>query len=117
MKVLIVDDDADIRRVLGDRLRALDCEVLESAGGPEALALLDRMQVQGVLLDMNLPEMDGLAVLRVIHAKAPHVPVIVMSALHNKDILKQAIREGAMDYLLKPIQFEDLIEKVQRLFG
>lgn len=117
MKVLVVDDDADIRRVLGDRLAALGYEVVESGSGPEALALLDRMEVGGVLLDMMLPGMTGLAVLRETHRKAPHIPVIVMSALDNKGMLEQAIREGAMDYVVKPIQIEGLIEKVQRLFG
>ncbi|MGH7255955.1 MAG: response regulator [Nitrospirales bacterium] len=117
MSILIIDDDSNIRLFLKDRLVEMGFKVSEAASGGEALVFMDQEHPTGILLGINLSDMDGLTVLKELLEKAPHIAVIMMSALGNIDRLEQGIREGAMDYLVKPIEVEILEQKVRRLFG
>jgi len=105
-RVLVVDDDAGNRDVLSRRLQREGYAVVPAAGGSEALALMAREQVDVVLLDVLMPDLDGLAVLERIKANpATHdVPVIMISALDELSAIARCIEAGAVDYLPKPFE-------------
>lgn len=117
VRVLVVDDDQDLLQRLGARLQAEGYEVLTASHGNECLHQLGLSQIDGILLDVVMPGMDGIVTLREIHNQIPHVPVIMLSEANQIESVEEALRLGAMDYLLKPIDFDLLIQKCARLFG
>jgi len=102
--ILVVDDDADIRAVLRDRLNSLHYQVFEAAGGRDALALLEQQNVQMVLLDVVMPDMDGLAVLGEIRERSLDVTVIMITAYATIERAVQAMKHGAYDFIPKPFE-------------
>jgi len=114
--ILIVDDDRDAPLFLGDRLDALGYDVLTAANGQEGLEVLQSQSVDGVLLDLNMPAMGGIAFLEKLGRSSATPPVIVMSAIKNRSELLQAILKGATDFLIKPIDQDELASKCFRLF-
>ncbi|MEJ2231827.1 MAG: response regulator [Nitrospirales bacterium] len=114
--ILIVDDDQDVLLFLGDRLNALGYDVLTATNGQEGLETLQSQSVDGVLLDLNMPVMGGLALLEKLEMSSASPPVIVMSASEHRSELLQAILKGAMDFLIKPIAQDELTSKCFRLF-
>jgi len=114
--ILIVDDDQDVLLFLGDRLNALGYDVLTATNGQEGLEILQNQSVDGVLLDLNMPVMGGLALLEKLEISSASPPVIVMSASEHRSELLQAILKGAMDFLIKPIAQDELTSKCFRLF-
>lgn len=117
LSILVVDDEQDISMMLQDRLIFLGFYVTVARNGAEGIAMLERMAVDGILLDMQMPVMDGLTMLKSIRERFPSIPVIVMSAELNKDKLVQAIEQGANDYLLKPIDVDVLSQKCALTFS
>ena len=93
--VLIVDDDAAMRDALGEAVRDLGYDLQEAASGAEALRLLDAHPIDAVLLDLRMPGMDGLEVLRRIRARAHPPPVTVLTAHATAANTIQAMRLGA----------------------
>ena len=115
-RLLVVDDNEDIHMMLGDRLEAMGYVVLRANNGAEALKVLSMVSVVGVLLDLEMPVMDGLTFLRELQHQHIPVPIIVMSAGKDRDKFLKAIQLGAMDYLKKPIDTNVLAQKCFRLF-
>jgi two-component system response regulator MprA len=114
--ILIIDDDADVLLFLGDRLNARGYDVLTAINGQEGLEVLQSQSVDGVLLDLHMPVMGGIALLEKLGTSSTTPPVIVMSATENRSELLQAILKGAMDFLIKPITQDELTSKCFRLF-
>ena len=114
--ILVVDDDQDVLLFLGDRLKALGYDVLTAGNGKEGLETLHSQSVDGVLLDLNMPVMGGMTMLEKLGTPSPSPPVIVMSATAHRPELLEAILKGAMDYLIKPIDQDELARKCWRLF-
>jgi CheY-like chemotaxis protein len=117
LSLLVVEDEQDISLMLQDRLLFLGYYVTIAQNGAEGMAILERMTFDGILLDIQMPVMDGLTMLTHIRERYSSIPVIVMSAEVNKDKLVQAIEEGASDYLLKPIDVDLLSKKCSLLFS
>ncbi|HWO89950.1 MAG TPA: response regulator, partial [Gemmatimonadales bacterium] len=105
-RVLVVDDEAGNRDLLGRRLQREGYTVVSAAGGRDALALMARESVDVVLLDVMMPDLDGLAVLERLKADAAtrDVPVIMISALDDLQAIARCIEAGALDYLPKPFE-------------
>lgn len=105
-RVLVVDDEAENRDLLGRRLLREGYTVVSAGGGHEALALVARETVDVVLLDVMMPDLDGLSVLEQLKADpATHdVPVIMISALDDLSSIARCIEAGAVDYLPKPFE-------------
>jgi CheY-like chemotaxis protein len=105
-RVLIVDDEADVRSALADILRAMRySEPLETEGAADGQAGLDavvRQLPDLVLLDLQMPRMDGLALLRQIRRVDRRLPIIVVTATADTRLAAEALREGAVAYLPKP---------------
>lgn len=116
-RLLVVDDNEDIHMMQGDRLEAMGYGVLKATNGIEALNVLAAVPVAGVLLDIEMPVMDGLTLLRELQEQRIDVPVIVMSAGTDSKKFAQALELGAIDYLKKPIDSLLLTQKSDRLFA
>ena len=105
-RVLIVDDEADVRKTLTDILRAMRyaelLEVEEVSDGREGLDAVVRQRPDLVLLDLQMPRMDGLSLLKQIREVEPRLPVIVISATQDNKMSSEALRNGAGAYLPKP---------------
>ena len=111
--VLLVDDDVPFAQVLGKRLRARGMHVWVAASGPQALGVLTASpEVEVVVLDVRMPEMDGLEVLRRIKGEFPLVEVIMLSGHATMDDAVDGMMRGAFDYLLKPCPLEVLEAKI-----
>jgi two-component system alkaline phosphatase synthesis response regulator PhoP len=114
--VLVVDDDAAIRRVVRTVLEADGFEVVEAADGPAALLLLDAIMGRGpdaVILDIMMPGIDGIEVCRKIDHDA--VKVVMLSARDDADSRARAAKAGADAYLTKPFSAIELLDAVEKL--
>jgi len=116
-KVLICDDSLLIRRQLRDYLEEnrKDVEVIEAANGVEALKMYRDEHPALVLMDIVMPEMDGLGCLQEIRRYDPEAKVVVLSSVGNRETLRQALEAGAVDFIQKPWN-ETLINKVIDLY-
>jgi two-component system, NtrC family, response regulator AtoC len=113
--VLIVDDDAASRRLLDVRLRALGCQVAMAGSGEQALSTLRKDQPDLVVLDLQMPEMNGIEVLRRLRKDNTPVPVIVVTAHGSIERAVEAMKEGAYDFITKPVDashFDIVIRKL-----
>jgi two-component system KDP operon response regulator KdpE len=112
VKVLVVDDDATLRRTLGIGLRAEDHEVLIAADGRSALQALREDKPDVVVLDLGLPDLSGVEVLRQLRAWST-IPVVVLSARAESTEKVQALDLGADDYVTKPFGMEELLARIR----
>lgn len=108
-KVLIADDDPITVRKLTDGLEETDYTVLSARSGKECLKVIDEHGPDVILLDVVMPEMDGLEVLEQLR-KSSDVPVVIMSAFGNGDKVEQARKLGIECFLNKPFDTEVLVE-------
>ncbi|MCS6326004.1 MAG: response regulator [Nitrospira sp.] len=115
-RLLVVDDDPDICDLLRDRLESEGFQVETAADGETALRLLADTPVDGVLLDIALPEMDGFDVLRQLRPNRPTLPVVMMTAVEALDRAMAAVEAGAQGYLLKPFDATRLRHIIDRWF-
>ncbi|MCS7289442.1 MAG: SpoIIE family protein phosphatase [Roseiflexus sp.] len=118
-RILVVDDDPDINRLLRARLTARGYEVLTAASGEEALALLADLPTDVIFLDIALPGISGLQTLAEVRRRGLDTAVIMTTAFGSEQIAIEALRQGANDYLRKPFEsdeFRRVLERtVQRL--
>jgi DNA-binding NtrC family response regulator len=108
-KILVVDDEEVIRRGYARTLSGPDCNVATAWNGKEALNALEREPYDVVLLDLRMPEMDGMSVLRMIRSKWPEAEVVVITGYPSIETAKEAVRLGACDYLAKPVAPAEVI--------
>ena len=113
--VLIVDDDAALRRAVATALTDLGHDAAQAENGESALAWLSRDRADAVLLDLRMPGMDGLEVLRRIRARDNAPPVAVLTAVPTSDNTIEAMRLGAADHLAKPIGRDGLQALLERM--
>ena len=114
IKVLLVDDEEDFRKTLANRLRKRNFEVTEAEGGLQALEALDRQAGDIVVLDVRMPGMDGLEVLKRIKEDHPRAEVIMLTGHASVESGIEGMRLGAFDYLMKPADTDLLIQKIQQ---
>ena len=109
-RILVVEDDWDIRLALRDRLQSMGFDVVTEDNGQSALSRITleapRSLIHGVLLDLHLPIVDGITVLRELRDRHPQIPVIVMSATNDPAQFIDARKFGATSYLRKPFDRE-----------
>jgi DNA-binding NtrC family response regulator len=110
----LIDDEPIIHEVLGQLLSSEGYEVEISASGEEALGKLSQQAFDLTLLDMLMPGMDGLAVLKRIREKDPQATVIIITAYASVESALAAMKNGAYDYIQKPFKHEELILTIQR---
>jgi DNA-binding response OmpR family regulator len=113
--VLLVDDDARILRTVGAGLRLEGFEVVPASGGRAALAAVERIDPAVMLLDMAMPDLDGLEVLRRLRAAGHDLPVCVLSARDEIGDRVAGLEAGADDYVVKPFALEEVVARLQAL--
>jgi len=111
-KILVVDDEDTTRRSLAEILRLEGAQVRVAASGEEAVEYLHKTAFDMILLDLKMPGMDGLDVLRVAHEVAPETQVILLTAHGSLESAIAALRLGAHDYLLKPSSPSQIVRSV-----
>lgn len=102
--ILVVDDDPYIQEALGDRLESLGYRVARASDGKQALELIDHHEPQMVFLDIEMPGMKGLDVLREIRTREKDFPVVMITAYGSIDLAVEAMKEGAYDFVPKPFK-------------
>ena len=112
--VLVIDDDRSIPRLVEGALRDSDIRVLPAATAAEGIALIQTHDPDVILLDVMLPDMDGLEAFREIHKLAPKVPVIFITAGAASDTAIEAMKLGATDYLVKPLELAKVQEMIRQ---
>jgi DNA-binding response OmpR family regulator len=113
-KILIVDDEEAVRFFIADALSRAGWEVHEAGSGEAALAALAEQAFDVMLLDLRMPGMGGLTVMRQAKERWPEVMIIIMTAFASIDSAIEAVRQGAFDYLRKPCSVDDIMSCVNR---
>jgi len=111
-RILLADDDADVLLGIRDRLESFGFQVTTVSNGREAVEEMNRGGYAMVIMDVTMPEMDGIAALRMIRLRQPKTPVIIITS--NVENATASLAEGARAYLLKPIDPERLRAIVDR---
>ena len=115
--ILIIDDEASLRRTLARILQQAGCEVTTAASGQEGLAFVSQQSFDLVYLDIRMPDMNGLEVLKKIHSNFPELPVVLFTAQPDMNSAVEALRQGASDYLMKPLRPQTLIDRTQAILA
>ena len=113
IRILVVDDEAAIRRALRPPLLELGFQVAEASRGEEALQLLRSTAFEAVLLDINMPGIGGIETLRRIRAFAPRLPVLMLTVRDQEEEKVEALELGADDYVTKPFSTRELIARIR----
>ena len=111
--ILIIDDEPGIRTVLSDIIRDENHQVLIAGDGFEGLSTLKEQSVDLVILDVWLPNMGGIDVLKEIKKEYPNIEVIMISGHANIDIAVKAVKLGAFDFLEKPLSLDKIINLIK----
>jgi two-component system OmpR family response regulator len=114
-RILVAEDDHDVRELIRTRLASAGYEVHTARNGAEALVRIAAVKPHGMVLDINMPELDGFGVLEALRAQGAAIPVLVLTARHAADDVRRAISLGAKDYLTKPFSEAQLQARVARL--
>lgn len=119
-KILVVDDEPTasfmIRQIFRKEIRANTYELTFASNGVEALACLAEQDFPLVLSDINMPEMNGLDLIRNIQSSYPNTKVVMVSAYSDMSRIRHCMNYGAFDYITKPIDAKDLKETVAKAF-
>lgn len=116
-KVLLVDDDDNLRNIVKDVLRTEGFITLEAADGPAGIKIFKADRPDVVLLDLKMPEMDGMEVMQELSRINPGVPVIMLTGFGDIPTAVEAMRCGAFDFTIKPPEFEKLVATLNRAIG
>ncbi len=115
MRILIAEDERDLNALLRKRLKEADYSVDSCYDGEEALDYLDGAEYDAVVLDIMMPKLDGLAVLRTLRRRGSCVPVLLLTAKDSVEDRVRGLDAGADDYLVKPFAFEELLARLRVL--
>ena len=116
-KVLVIDDQVGIRALLSEVFTVLGFEVIEAGNGNEGLEVMDKRKPDIILLDMKMPGLSGIETLRLIRARNHHIPIILVTAYQENDMMSEAERLGVSARLVKPFDIEELQRIVRSVCG
>jgi DNA-binding response OmpR family regulator len=114
IKLLLVDDEAGYVKVLAKRMAKRNIEVVAALSGAEAIQVLRKNSFDAAVLDLKMEDMDGIEVLKVFKMMDPQMPVIMLTGHGSETAAREGIAFGAFDYLTKPCNFVELIEKIRK---
>lgn len=115
--ILIIDDEAALRQSLARILQMADFEVTTADSADQGLAFIQTTNFDLIFMDIRMPGMPGLDALKVIHANYPNLPVVLFTAQPDINSAVEALRNGATDYLLKPLKPQVIIERAQKVIA
>lgn len=119
IRIIIVDDHAIVRSGLANFLKAFDDLELvgETGSGAEALALCEELHPDVVMMDLVMPEMNGVEATRAIHARYPNLPVLILSSFGDEEQVQEALQAGAIGYLLKNASIHDMARAIREAYA
>ncbi len=117
VKILVVDDAAFIRMRCTKLLTQSGYEVVEAATGVQAVEAYKSARPDAVLLDITMPDMDGLTALKEMRKIDPEAKIAMLSALGQQSVVMEALKAGAKDFVVKPYEPERVLGTVQKLLG
>ena len=115
MRLLVVEDQKDLNKIITKHLTAEGYSVDSCFDGEEALDYIDMADYDGIILDIMMPKMDGLAVLRQMRAEGNDTPVLFLTARVAVEDRVEGLDTGASDYLIKPFAFEELLARIRAM--
>jgi len=115
MKILVVEDDITLMKVMELTLKRSNYNVIHARFGEEALKKIKKEKPDLILLDMVLPDTNGIVIMEHLQKKPDHPPVIVMTAHSSEETIIQALRLGAKDFIIKPFKNDDFLARVKRV--
>ena len=113
IRLLLVDDEKGFVSVLAKRFRRRNIDVTTAFSGGEALKVLRHQEFDVAVLDLKMEDMNGLEVLKIFRIMAPRLVVIMLTGHGSAEAARQGIELGAFDYLTKPCELDELIEKIK----
>ena len=113
IQVMLVDDEVEFLGTLIKRMKKRNVDITGVKSGEEVLLALDQNQVDVVILDVRMPGMDGIQALREIKRRHPLIEVIMLTGHASVEMAVQGMELGAFDYLMKPIDIDELLYKVE----
>ena len=116
IRLLLVDDERGFVDVLSKRLSRRKMEVTKAFSGSEAIQVLRRREFDVAVLDLKMDDMDGLAVLKIFRIMAPRLAVIMLTGHGSAEAARQGLELGAFDYLTKPVELDELLEKIKAAY-
>jgi DNA-binding NtrC family response regulator len=115
IKILLVDDEKGFVDVISKRMSKRNIEVTRAYSGTEALQALRKKDFDVTVLDLKMEDMDGIELLKIFKKIAPELPVIMLTGHGSEEAARDGIQLGALDYLTKPCDFDELISKIQEV--
>lgn len=112
-QILVIDDEQAIRDLISEVLNIAGYEVSIAADGLDGLNKIRKQKYDLIILDVNLPKLDGFAILEKVRESAPTQPIIMISARTDKDDVTHGLRLGADDYVRKPFSVEELVLRIE----
>lgn len=117
IKLLLVDDEVGYVDVLSNRMGKRNIDVTKALSGTEAIQALRKQDFDVAVLDLKMEDMDGIEVLKVFKKMVPSMPVIMLTGHGSEQAAREGIEGGAFDYLTKPCELEELMEKIKEAIG
>jgi DNA-binding response OmpR family regulator len=113
IKLLLVDDEEGYVKVLSNRMGKRNIDVTKALSGTEGIQALRKEDFDAAVVDLKMEDMDGIEVLKVFKKMVPAMPVIMLTGHGSEKAAKEGIESGAFDYLIKPCDLEELVEKIR----
>jgi DNA-binding NtrC family response regulator len=117
LRVLFVDDEEELVSAVVERLELRGVEAVGSTSGEEALRLIDQREFDVVVLDVKMPGLGGLDVIRQVKARLPRLAVVLLSGHGSEESVEEGMSLGAVDYLQKPVDIDLLLSLLRRAAG
>jgi len=112
-RLLLVDDEVGFTTIMAKRLTRRDMAVTTAFSGAQGIQALRAEQFDVAVLDLKMQDMDGIEVLKIFKIMDPHMPVIMLTGHGSEKSASEGIQHGAYDYLTKPYEFTELLEKIR----
>jgi len=116
IRLLLVDDEKEFVDVLAERLRIRNVDVSVAFSGEEALKKMDEFNFDVVILDVNMPGISGIDTLKEIKKKKPITEVLMLTGQGTIDAAIEGMKQGALDFLIKPCELDKLMEKIKNAY-
>jgi len=117
LKLLLIDDEKGFVEVMSKRLSKRNILVRKAFSGTEGIQALRGEDFDVAVLDLKMEDMDGLEVLKIFKTMVPQMPVIMLTGHGSEEAAREGIRLGAFDYLTKPCELEELVQKIHEAVG
>lgn len=114
LRILIVDDEEDLVATMAERMTLRDIRAEAVTSGLDALQCMNEREFDALVLDVKMPGIDGLQLMAEIRRKYPNLPVVILTGHGSAADAERGMRQGAFDYLMKPVDIDRLIEKLRK---